>query len=159
MQRHEILAYLRDAPALVAALCRGLTDEQMRARPTPAEWSLLQIACHLRDSPIEEGIRARRMVEEDNPTLEPYDEGARALERDYQAEDPGKALTALRAYFTGYAYQLEGLSDAEWERPGTHPEVGPVTVHSRAELEVEHTRAHLAQMTATREAVLGMPAG
>jgi hypothetical protein len=157
MEREEILAALRGAPDLVDEVCQGLNEEQLRARPAAGEWSLLEVACHLRDSAIEEGMRARRMVEEEHPTLAPYDERARAIERNYAGEDVLKARTALRAYFKGYAYQLERFSDGEWERPGVHPETGPVTVRSRAELEVEHLQAHLAQMRATREAVLGEP--
>ncbi len=155
MDREEILSSLRGASDLIAHVCRELTDEQLRQRPAPGEWSLLELACHLRDSAIEEGMRARRMVEEDNPTLEPYDEQARALERNYIGDDCRKVMTALRAYWTGYAYQLERFSDAEWERPGMHPETGPVTVRRRAERQVEHNEAHLAQMRATRDKITG----
>jgi hypothetical protein len=59
--------------------------------------------------------------------------------------------TALRAFWGGLAYQLEGLSDEEWERGGTHPEFGPVTVCSRAEAEVEHAQAHVEQLRGIRE--------
>jgi hypothetical protein len=121
MERDEILQFLRRTPALIEGVCRGLSDDQLRRRPGPEAWSLLEIACHLRDSAIEEGLRARRMVEEDNPTLEPYDQLARAIARDYQGQEPAKVMTALRAYWTGYAYQLERFSDAEWERGGVHP--------------------------------------
>jgi hypothetical protein len=155
MDREEILSFLRGASDLMAHTCRELTGEQLRQRPAPGEWSLLELACHLRDSAIEEGMRARRMVEEDNPTLEPYDEQVWAVERGYQDDDPAKVMTALRAYWTGYAYQLERFSDAEWERPGIHPETGPVSVRIRAELEVEHTEAHVAQMRATRDKITG----
>lgn len=155
MEREEILQFLRGIPALVEDVCRGLSAEQLHARPGPGQWSLLEIACHLRDSAIEEGLRARRMVEEDNPTLEPYDQEARAVERGYQGEEPAKVMTALRAYLTGYAYQLERFSDEEWGRPGEHPEFGPVTVRSRAELEVEHARAHLEDMRAARGRIAG----
>jgi hypothetical protein len=159
MERDEILQFLRGTPALIEDVCRGLSDEQLRRRPGREAWSLLEIACHLRDSAIEEGLRARRMVEEDNPTLEPYDQIARAVVRDYQGQEPAKVMTALRAYWTGYAYQLERFSDAEWGRPGMHPEMGPVTVRSRAELEVEHTQTHITQMQATRKLVEAHPPG
>jgi hypothetical protein len=155
MERNDILASLRGAPDLVGHVCQQLTDDQLRQRPAPGEWSLIELLCHLRDSAIEEGMRARRMAEEDNPTLEPYDERDRATERSYQAEDQAKAATALRAYLTGYAYQLERFSEAEWERPGFHAEDGPVTVRSRAELEVEHIAAHIEQMRGTRAAIVG----
>jgi len=157
MERDEIVGLIRATPDLIANICRGLSDEQLRRRPAESEWSLLELACHLRDSAIEEGMRARRMVEEDNPTLDPYDEQAWAVERHYQESNPENVMTALRAYWTGYAYQLERFSEAEWERPGFHPEDGPVSVCIRAELEVKHTEAHVAQMQATRQAVTPKP--
>lgn len=151
--RSEIIALLRRMPDDVQAACQGLTVEQMRRRPRPGEWSVLELVCHLRDSVAEEGLRVRRLVEEENPTLVPYDQDALAVERNYQGEEPAKALTGLRAFWSGLAYQLENLSDEEWDRTGVHPESGPVTVRSRAEQEVPHARAHLAQMQAVRGAI------
>lgn len=153
MEREEIVAAIRGVPDLILHICAGMTDGQMRGRPHDGEWSLMEVACHLRDSAIEEGLRARRMVEEDNPTLEPYDQEMRAAAREYQEDDPQKVMTSLRAYWTGYAYQLGRFSEAEWKRPGIHPETGPVTVGGRAELEIEHVGAHLAQMQAARAAL------
>ena len=153
MERADVIAYLRSVPDEVDEVCAGLSDEQMRRRPGENDWSLVEIVCHLRDDAVEEGVRVRRMVEEDNPTLEPYDEAARAIERNYREEDPRKALTALRAFQTGLAYQLEGLADDEWERPGYHPELGPVSPRTGAEGQVEHARMHLAQMREAREKV------
>ena len=151
MDRAQITAYLRQLPDLIDEAIDGLSDEELRRRPSPDEWSVLEVCCHLRDSVREEGVRIRRLVEEDGPTLEPYDEQEWARERNYRGDDPGRVRTAQRAFWGGLAYQLEGLSDEEWERGGTHPERGPVTVRGRAEEEVEHARAHLEQLRAVRE--------
>lgn len=153
MDREEIIATLRHVPDDVDAACRGLSDEQMRRRPAGEAWSVLEIVCHLRDSVSEEGVRVRRLVEEENPTLVPYDQDAWAVERRYGEEDPRRALTALRAFWAGLAYQLENLSDEQWARAGIHPETGPVTVHSRAERQAEHGRDHLAQMREVRTGI------
>ncbi len=151
MDRTEITAYLRQLPDLIEEALHGLSDDELRRRPSPDEWSALEIFCHLRDSAQEEGVRVRRLVEEDGPTLEPYDQEARASERNYQGEDIRRVHTALRAFWGGLAYQLEGLSDQQWERGGTHPERGAITVRSRAEDEVEHAQGHLEQMRAIRQ--------
>ena len=153
MDRGEVTAYLRKVPDLIDEVIEGLSDDELRRRPSPDEWSILGVCCHLRDSAAEEGLRVRRLVEEDGPTLEPYDQEARAIERDYQGEDVQRLRTGLRAFWGGLAYQLEGLTDEQWERGGNHPEWGAVTVRSRAELEVEHTHAHLEQLTAIRQQV------
>ena len=151
MDRAQITAYLRQLPDLIDETIDGLSDEALRRRPSPDEWSVLEVCCHLRDSAEIEGQRIRRLVEEDDPELQPYDQEALARERNYQGEDVTRLRTALRAFWGGLAYQLEGLTDEQWERGGTHPEWGAVTVRSRAELEVEHARAHLEQLKSIRE--------
>jgi hypothetical protein len=150
MDRADITDYLRQVPDLICEAIQGLSDNELRCRPSPDEWSVLEVCCHLRDAAEIEGQRIRRLVEEDEPTLQPYDQEALARERDYQGDDRRRVVIALRAFWGGLAYQLEGLSDEEWERGGTHPEIGPVTVRSRAELEVEHARQHLEQIKAIR---------
>ncbi len=155
MEREELLRILRSTPDEVQTACEGLSNEQLRTPPSAGGWSLLEITCHLRDSAAEEGLRIRRLIEEDRPTLAPYDQDARAREREYQREDPRRALTGLRAFWTGLAYQLEGLSEDEWQREGIHLEVGSVSVGSRAEDEVRHAREHLAQMQDVRAALSG----
>ena len=151
MDRAEITAYLRKVPDLIDDAIGGRSDDELHRRPSPDEWSVLEVCCHLRDAAEFEGERVRRLAEEENPTLVPYDQEALARERDYQGDDIRRVQTALRAFWGGLAYQLEGLSDEEWERGGTHPERGPVTVRGRAEEEVEHARAHLEQLRAVRE--------
>ncbi len=151
MERAAITSYLRSVPDLIEEILQGLSDDELRRRPSPDEWSALEVCCHLRDYAREEGVRVRRLVEEDNPTLEAYDQEAWARERNYRGDDPGRARTALRAFWGGLAYQLEGLTDAQWERAGTHPERGAVTVRSRAEQEVAHAQAHLEQLRAIRQ--------
>src|SRR3990170_2694517 len=133
MDRADIVAALRALPDQVEELLRGLSDDQLRRRPAPSEWSLLELCCHLRDAAEIEGLRIRRLVEEDEPSIEPYDQEALARERNYQGDDPRRALTALRAFWGGLAYQLERLSEAQWQRAGIHPEQGRVTVATRAE--------------------------
>ena len=159
MDRNEILATLRALPDEIDGLTAGLSDEQLRRRPSAPtggrpdeiEWSVLEVCCHLRDSAEIEGLRIRRLVQEDDPTLEPYDQEALARDRNYQGDDIGRVRTAVRAFWGGLAYQLEGLSEADWQRAGTHPEQGPVTVAFRAQRMAEHAREHLAQMRGVRE--------
>ena len=94
------------------------------------------------------------MIDEDNPMLPLYDQDAWVTERNYAGEDLKRVLTALRAFWNGLAYFLEGLSDEDWSRPGVHPEAGKTSVQPWAEGEVQHVSQHLDQMRAVRESVL-----
>ncbi|MBI2913211.1 MAG: DinB family protein [Chloroflexi bacterium] len=150
MNREEITAAIRGLPDALDALLEGLPDDDLRRRPSPDAWSILEVLCHLRDSAEIEGRRVRRLVEEDEPALAPYDQEALARERDYQGDDPRRVRTAVRAFWGGLAYQLERLSDEQWQRGGTHPEQGRVTVASRAERMALHAREHTEQIAGLR---------
>ncbi len=150
MDRTEITAYLRQLPDLIDEVLHGLSNDELRRRPSPDEWAALEVCCHLRDYAQEEGVRVRRLVEEDEPALEAYDPEVWARERNYPGDDPSRVRTALRAFWGGLAYQLEGLADEQWERRGTHSERGAITVRSRAERQVEHARMHLEQLKVIR---------
>ena len=154
MDREEIIATIRSLPNEMEPLLDGLSDDKLRRRPSAQEWSVLEVLCHLRDSAEIEGLRVRRLVEEENPTLEPYDQEALARDRDYQGDDSLRVRTAVRAFWGGLAYQLERLSEAQWQRAGTHPEQGRVTVGSRAERMAQHAQEHTEQMRAAREGVI-----
>jgi len=153
MDRAEITAYLRQLPDLIDETIDGLPDEEVRRRPSMDEWSVLEVCCHLRDYAEIEGERVRRLVEEDEPALVSYDQEGLARDRDYAGDDVRRVRTALRAFWGGLAYQLEGLTDEQWERAGTHPEIGRVTVRSRAERQAEHAQEHLAQLKALGESL------
>ena len=101
MDRATITAYLRQVPDLIGEAIQGLSEDDLRRRPSPDEWSILEVCCHLRDFAEIEGQRVRRLVEEDVPTLEPYDQEALARERNYQDDDPRRVRTALRAFWGG----------------------------------------------------------
>jgi hypothetical protein len=150
MDREEITDYLRRVPNLIEEAVQGLSDDELRRRPSPDEWSILEVCCHLRDYAEEERIRIRRLVEEHEPTLEPYDEQEWAADRNYKGDDPGRVRAAIRAFWGGLAYQLQGLTDEQWERGGLHPERGRVTVRSRGERQVAHADVHLEQIKALR---------
>jgi len=150
VERSEILRALRALPDEIDELTRDLSEEALRRRPAEGDWSILEVCCHLRDSAQEEGLRVRRLVEEESPTLVPYDQEAWAIERDYRGDDIGRVRTAVRAFWGGLAYQIEGLSDEQWERGGLHPEQGPVTVRGCAQGMAEHAREHVAQIGAIR---------
>ncbi len=151
MDRAQITAYLRQVPDLIDEIIDGRSDDELGRRPSPDEWSVLEVCCHLRDYAEIEGERVRRLVEEDEPALASYDQEALARGRDYQGDDIWRVRTALRAFWGGLAYQLEGLTEEQWERAGSHPEIGRVTVRSRAERQAAHAQEHLSQLKALRE--------
>ena len=67
-------------PAKVRHALRGLSAEQLRARPVPGKWSILEVVCHLADSDQAWAHRIKRAIAEEKPLLIGYDESRFARE-------------------------------------------------------------------------------
>jgi len=161
MTRQETLDTLRALPGQIEEQVQGLSEDALRWRPSPREWSIKEVCCHLRDFSEIGGERIRHMLSEDKPFLPSYDQEALARERDYQNESMPLVLTALRAFSGGLAYLLENLGEAEWQRTGRPEgalagmrsgaaEVGLISIAQYAQLLADHAREHLEQIKALR---------
>lgn len=150
MTREQTIDALRALPRQIEELVQGLSEDSLRWRPSPGEWSIKEVCCHLRDFSEIGGERIRRMLSEDKPFLPAYDQEALARERDYQKESMPLVLTALRAFSGGLAYLLENLGEQEWQRTGRHEERGPISIGQYAQLLADHAREHLEQIKALR---------
>ena len=161
MTRQEIIDVLRALPGQIEELVQGFSEDALRWRPSPREWSIKEVCCHLRDSFEIDGERIEHMLGEDDPFLPSYDQEALARERDYQNESMPLVLTALRAFSGGLAYLLENLADEDWQRTGRPEgplagmrsgavERGLISIAQYAQLLADHAREHLEQIKALR---------
>ena len=151
MTRQQVTDALRALPSQIEELVQGLSEDALRWRPSPREWSIKEVCCHLRDSFEIDGERIRHMLSEDDPFLPSYDQEALARERDYQNESTPLVLTAIRAFSGGLAYVLENLGEEEWQRTGRHEERGRMTIAQYAQIVADHGRVHLEQIKSLRE--------
>jgi DinB superfamily len=60
-----------------------LDDSRLRRRPTPGEWAIIEVVAHLADTEERALGRVRRMLTEDDPQLEPFDQEALAVQHHY----------------------------------------------------------------------------
>jgi len=150
MTGQQIIDALRALPNQIEELALGLSEDALRWRPSPGEWSIKEVCCHLRDSSEIDGERIRLMLSEDDAFLPSYDQEALARERDYQNESMPLVLTAVRAFSGGLAYLLGKLDEGEWQRTGRHEERGPISIAQYAQLLADHAREHLGQIRALR---------
>lgn len=118
-----------------------LTLEQLLAVPVPDSWSVQQILIHLADSEVIGYERLRRIIAEEYPPLQPYDEEAWASRLYYQQQDPQLAL----ALFT----LLRQLPAETWERKGLHAANGEVDLYTTFLAYLNHGKSHLQQLEQT----------
>lgn len=134
----------------------GLTGEQLRAFPVPGTWSIQQIVAHLTDSDLIAAYRMKRIIAEEQPKLDLWDENAFVAGLPYQ-DLPAREVCALfRLNRTVLAHILRGLPDAAFERTAIHQEMGPMTLGQFLRIYVNHLDHHMAFLKKKRE-LLGAP--
>jgi hypothetical protein len=145
-RRAEIVKTLRATPVVVRALVGEIEIDRLRTRPAAGEWAIIEVVGHLADTEERVLGRVRRMLAEDNPELEPFDQEALAEERRYLDLDLNQELGRLERLRRQHLAVLEGLDGSGWERTGRHGEHGQLSV----ELYQTHVAAeevdHLAQI-------------
>ena len=141
--------YARGADDVRAALASAPDDAALDARPAPAEWSARQVVHHLADSETMSTIRLRRVLAEDGPLLQAYDENQFAARLHY--ERPLElSLAVFAAVRAANVELLACLTEAEWTRQGTHSDDGPYRVEHWLATYAAHGRDHADQI---REAI------
>jgi DinB superfamily len=108
-RRVEILKTLRATPVVARALVDGVEDARLRRQPAPGEWAIIEVVAHLADTEERALGRVRRMVAEDNPFLEPFDQETLAEERRYLGLELEGELARLEQLRHQHLALLEGL--------------------------------------------------
>lgn len=137
-------------PELLAYAAQGLTDEQARARPGPGDWSIAELVAHMVDSDSVGIERMKRVIAEDNPTLQAYNQDAWIDRLDAQSMpiDAGVALFAAnRAWMNRI---LRKCTEADFARSGLHTEDGPKSLAKLLAGYVGHLDYHLKFLYAKR---------
>jgi FMN phosphatase YigB (HAD superfamily) len=144
-----LLANLRSTPAALASMIISLPQESWTRFPTPGEWCLTEIICHLRDNEREVNLpRLHRMLAEQNPFLPGETTDVWVKERKCAEQDGPQALAEFTAARKELLGVLEGLQ-AEWLRPARHAIFGPTTLQELAGFMAGHDRAHVQQVWKT----------
>ena len=151
MTREEILATLRATPNRVEASTRGLSPEQRARRPNEGEWSIGEILHHLligeRDVILP---RLRRILREDSPVFPSSAPSRTGFAAQPAPGDFAEDLSAFRRVRSQTLAFLDGLGGGDWQRTGTTPTRGTLTIEAYAQYLAEHDLEHLAQLRETR---------
>jgi hypothetical protein len=147
--RQQLVQKYKEGYRTVAEALEGATDAELDARPAPEKWSAREIVHHLADSEMTSAIRLRRLIAEDRPAINGYDEAefARKL---YYDRPIAASLDAFRTARLTTAELLDRMTDAEWEREGTHTQHGRYAVQDWLKIYADHAHNHADQIRRAR---------
>jgi hypothetical protein len=147
--RRALIAQYKDGYRTVIDALAGATDADLDRRPAPGKWTAREIVHHLADSEMTSAIRLRRLLAEDRPVINGYDQEqyARTLHYDRPI---AASLDAFRAARASTAEILERLTEEDWRREGTHSESGRYGVEDWLRIYAEHAHKHADQIRRAR---------
>ena len=149
--RRALIDKYKDGYRVVEQALAGAAEAELDARPAPGKWSPRQIVHHLADSEMTAAIRLRLLLTEDRPVITAYDqdEFARRLAYDRPID---ASLAAFKAARETTGEILDRLADADWQREGTHSELGRYAVTTWLEIYAAHAHTHAEQIRRARAA-------
>jgi hypothetical protein len=156
MTIEQILSILRETPGRLSALTSDLTEAQLHARPEHGEWSVTEIAAHLRSCADVWGGVIETIVATDHPTIRAVSPTTWIRSTDYRELAFAPLLQAFTTQRDRLVALLESLPDEGWSRSATVLGGGAplqLTVHSYAARMARHERTHWRQVAKTVKAV------
>lgn len=144
-------------PQRIRKAVDGLSEEQLYVQPRPGKWSIKEMVVHLADAEIMGAARIRQTYAEPGSSFAVYNQEAWAMAFQYNRFPATKWRAALRLFEALRETTLPIFEDAmpeDWQKTGTHPEWGMLTLRQLLELYADHSERHLQQVLHIR-ALLG----
>jgi hypothetical protein len=142
-------ADLARLPMVLDALLGGLDPALWRRRPAPAEWSPLEIVCHLRDEETDDFGARVRVVVAGGERFAPIDPERWVEQRRYRDSEPAAALAAFRDRRAESLAFLATVPPERLRATVRHPSTGALSGLDLLAAWVTHDRLHLAQLAGT----------
>jgi hypothetical protein len=152
-ERKELIATYAAGYDEVMNALNGFPVESLAAHPIPGKWSAREIVHHLGDSETTSAGRLRKLLVEDNPTIQGYDQDEFATKLRYNERDMAPALEAFRSARETTGQLLELMNEDDWKRSGTHTESGPYSMEDWLKIYAAHAHNHAAQIRRLHEAL------
>ena len=139
----NLLDFLDEMPKFVRSVTASLTGDELRRKPSQAEFSFLEHVCHLRDIE-QEGYRGRidKLLTETEPFLPDIEGDKLARERNYNSQDFDEALAGFVHARRKNIRIIKTLSSDEMNRSGTFQNIGVITLEQLLMMMREHDEAH-----------------
>ena len=141
------LDLLEQTPIIIEKILYSATQEQLHWKPAMDRWSISEVLAHLVDIERVFHERARKMVEEENPALEAYDQNVAYQAGKYSG---GKAVEHLHEFCHERDRSVSWLRYLPVKvatRTARHSEIGAITLDQLLHEWAFHDLGHIRQIS------------
>lgn len=152
-EREQLIAQYAAGYDQVVAALQGFPAGKLTAHPIPGKWSAAEIVHHLADSESTSAIRIRKLLTEEKPVIQGYDQEAWAKRLRYNEREIAPSLEAFRQARATTMQILPAMSDEDWSRSGTHSESGSYSAETWLRIYAVHAHNHASQIARLKAAL------
>jgi hypothetical protein len=151
MDQSRVIDRLERNADVFRALFQGTPADELRWKPAPEKWCLLEVICHLYDEEREDfRARVKHVLETPEAPMPKIDPPAWVIERKYMEQDFNAMLDKFIAERARSITWLRGLKDPKWTNAYQHPTVGPVSADLLLANWLAHDLHHIRQINNLR---------
>lgn len=137
---------LESVPGTILRLIGERTDDDLRQPGQDAGVGVVEILCDQQDWEEITGERVARILHEDTPEIESYDDSLWAIEHDYASRDSREVVEAFSQMRAQLVEVLSALEEADWQRTAILDGHGEVTIAWLMERVLQHDKNHIAEI-------------
>lgn len=152
-ERQALVAQYNEGYTQVTRALADFPAESLTAHPIAGKWSAAEIVHHLADSETTSGLRLRRLLVEDHPLIQGYDQDTYAARLNYNRRDLAPSLEAFRYARATTAQLFDFMTNEDWQREGTHSESGSYTAEDWLRIYAAHAHNHASQIERLKDAL------
>lgn len=147
MKSEIVDQYLESAQNFVT-LANSIAVAKLSKAPSEADWSGAFVIHHLADFEIHFSHRILRILTEDNPLIESYDESTYLDSLKYSDRDVAASLNSILANRKLIHEILINSDDLALERPAVHSVKGDIKLKNLLQSSTGHLNDHAEQLKA-----------
>jgi DinB superfamily len=147
-QRQTLIERYKQGYRVLAEVVSQLGDATLDMHPVGGGWSPREIIHHLADAELMGAVRLRRLLSEERPPIQGYDQEEFSQKLHYD-RPIASSLDVFRTTREANGELLDRLSEDEWAREGTHSEMGRYTLDDWLNIYTGHLHTHVEQIRQT----------
>lgn len=141
------LSVLEQTPIIIEKIVANATEEQMNWKPSMERWSISEVLAHLAEAEIAAfRDRVEKMVQQESPLLEAYDQNAAYAAARYSSGKPREHLKQFCHERDRSLSRLRYIPADMAARTGRHAVLGAITVGQLMNEWAFHDLGHIRQI-------------
>jgi hypothetical protein len=142
----ELLKEYKDATDNFIATAKNVPADTLHKAPSDDDWSPANIIHHLADTEAHFYIRYLKILTEDVPTTDFFDETVYPTLLKYEKRDVAQSLRLVQSLRESFYTIMCNFTPDEWEKKGRNSDVGEYPIIALIKKSRSHIKDHLQQL-------------